>query len=155
MTFPDDKNVFKIKDLLKYFLKEITVNLSDNCINCNKKKYKIHKKINFNILNDILILSLQRMDPYLSVKNDAKVSFEDILDLIEFYDNEPNLKELKYQLFGIINHHGSITFGHYYSYIKLENVWFEFNDSNVNKLDSIEYISSKAYIFIYQKIRSK
>ncbi len=35
-----------------------------------KKRADIKKEIHFNILNDIVIFSLQRFDPFLSAKND-------------------------------------------------------------------------------------
>ena len=36
-------------------------------------------------------------------------------------------------LYDVKNHIGSLEFGHYYSYIKLnrENIWYEFNDIEV------------------------
>ena len=108
--------------------------MNDTCIKCNTKRHNIHKKINFNILNDIIIFTLLRLDPYLSIKKEAIVYFQDIIDLKEYYDNESILKDLKYQLFGIINHVGSINYGHYYSIIKLDNNWYEFNDSNIKKI---------------------
>ena len=150
-----EKKEFQLLDLVKDFLKEITINLNDTCIKCNTKRHNIHKKINFNILNDIIIFTLLRLDPYLSIKKEAIVYFQDIIDLKEYYDNESILKDLKYQLFGIINHVGSINYGHYYSIIKLDNNWYEFNDSNIKKLEKIEYNSSKSYIFFYKKVYPK
>ena len=79
-----------------------------------KKRANIIKEIHFNILNDIVIFSLQRFDPLLSAKNDAKLIFEDIIDLKEFYDNKDKQQLPKYTLFGIINHVGNLNYGHYY-----------------------------------------
>ncbi|OHT04632.1 hypothetical protein TRFO_27843 [Tritrichomonas foetus] len=39
----------------------------------------------------------------------------------------------KYDLTGIIIHHGSAEYGHYFSYIKTEDEWYCFNDSCVSK----------------------
>ncbi len=41
-----------------------------------------------------------------------------------------------YDLYAVINHIGSLEFGNYYSYIKLnrEKIWFKFNDIEVTEL---------------------
>ena len=82
------------------------------------------------------------MDLFLSSKNNAKLLFEDTIDLKEFYDNDDKQQLSKYKLFGIINHVGNLNYGHYYSYIKIENEWYEFNDSNIFKIDKLAYYSS-------------
>jgi ubiquitin C-terminal hydrolase len=43
-----------------------------------------------------------------------------------------------------------LDFGHYYSQCKLENSWFEFNDSKV-KLDSLNKESSNVYALFFEK----
>ncbi len=46
------------------------------------------KFINFNILKDVIIFSLQRFDPLLSSKNNAILTFPGIIDFKEFYDKD-------------------------------------------------------------------
>lgn len=40
--------------------------------------------------------------------------------------------DLKYDLYGIINHYGTLSFGHYVSIIKnlQENKWYKYDDSS-------------------------
>ena len=54
---------------------------------------------------------MQRFDPFLSAKNEAKLNFEDIIDLKEFYENKDKQQLPKYTLFSIINHVGNINYG--------------------------------------------
>ena len=73
----------------------------------------------------------------------------DIKDFIDFdfgYDNNS-----LYELYSIINHVGKIDFGHYYSYIKLndDNLWYEFDDSNVKLIGKELTDYDKAYILFY------
>ena len=57
----------------------------------------------------------------------------------------------KYNLIGIGNHSGSIDFGHYYAYIKINNSWYEFNDSFTSSCGGISLDSSGAYVLFYQR----
>ena len=138
--------------LIKEYLKEEIIEWGDECENCKKKNMKHHKKIKFSILNDILILSLQRFDPYLSMKSSIRVSFEDILDLKDFCDEDLYKLNTRYRLYGTINHIGNINYGHYYSYIKINDMWYEFNDSIVKKINYMEYNSSSVCVLFYEKI---
>ena len=61
-------------------------------------------------------------------------------------------KNLDYKLYGVINHFGNISFGHYNSLIKLNDIkkWVCFDDKNVTQLDKELHKISNAYILIYQ-----
>lgn len=111
----------------------------------------IKKKIRFNILNDFIIFSIQRFDPKLSIKNNIRINFEEIIDLNELCDCKEDNTSTQFKLFALINHIGSINYGHYYSLIKLEEGWYEFNDSN--KLNNIENYSTNVCILFYEKIK--
>ena len=71
-------------------------------------------------LPEIIILSIKRIDWILNIKNNTEIKFSEYLNLRRYIDNdfEKNNEE-SYSLIGIINHIGSLEFGHYYSLIKL------------------------------------
>ena len=52
----------------------------------NKKKTNIKKIIKFNILNKIIIFSIQRFDPLLSVKNESLIVYDEVIDLKPYSD---------------------------------------------------------------------
>lgn len=56
-----------------------------------------------------------------------------------------------YELFAIVNHTGSLNFGHYYSFINLkdQNKWLNFDDSKVFSIESVINNIDKAYILFY------
>ena len=61
-------------------------------------------------------------------------------------------KWYNYLLYSIENHSGTINFGHYYAYIKLnDKVWYEFNDSHVSKIGNINTSSTNVYTLFYKK----
>ena len=152
LLLPMKSREIDLISLIKEYLKEEIIDWSDECENCKNKSMKHHKKIKFSILNDILILSLQRFDPYLSMKSSIRVSFEDILDLKDFCDEDLYKLNTRYRLYGTINHIGNINYGHYYSYIKINDMWYEFNDSIVKKINYMEYNSSSVCVLFYEKI---
>jgi len=152
LLLPMKSREIDLISLIKEYLKEEIIEWGNECENCKKKNMKHHKKIKFSILNDILILSLQRFDPYLSMKSSIRVSFEDILDLKDFCDEDLYKLNTRYRLYGTINHIGNINYGHYYSYIKINDMWYEFNDSIVKKINYMEYNSSSVCVLFYEKI---
>jgi ubiquitin C-terminal hydrolase len=41
-----------------------------------------------------------------------------------------------YKLVGVVSHIGQgENYGHYISYIKIDSVWYEFNDDEITKID--------------------
>ena len=122
------------------------------CEKCKEKNLYHQKSIKFAKLPKILVLSIQRYN-YLSYgKSNKSVSFNEEIDLSSFIDRDlVKQKNTKYKLFGVSNHSGTLDFGHYYSYTKVNNSWYEFNDSSVYQR-SISYNSSNVYALFYELI---
>ena len=153
----EDKNIIKdikiieLEKLLTEYFKYEILEFETICENC--KKILNHKK-DLNIVRPpkILILSLQRINFHNKVKNECIVKIPENLDIKEFIDIDFGYDNNSlYELYSIINHIGKIDFDHYYSYIKLynDNLWYEFDDSNVKLIgkELIDY--DKAYILFY------
>ena len=143
-----------ISDLLKDYFEEERIKFETKCENCKKKEWHT-KKIKISQPPNILILSLQRQNPRTGTKNTSYVNFSDELNLSDYLDHECwNKNDAKYSLYGIGNHSGSIDFGHYYAYIKINNSWYEFNDSSVSSYSEGSRSSSTAYVLFYKKINA-
>lgn len=112
-----------------------------------RKKLKKNTKICY--LPQILVLHLKRWD-YTLRKNNKLITYQSNIDMFPFtmYNNA---ESCNYELFGIINHQGSVMGGHYYAYIKNNNQWLMFNDMTVSKVSNI--MSSDNYCFFYRKIK--
>ena len=144
-----------IKELLDDYFKGEKIKFESKCENCFKKE--IHKKkIKFSQPPNILILSLQRSNGRFLSKNTSPVFFPEYLDIRDYIDEEcGHGNDFFYCLYGIGNHSGSLDFGHYYAYIKLNDKdWYEYNDSSVYPLSSINNCSSSAYVLFY-KLKKK
>ena len=150
----------QIKDLLSSYLPKIKnsnshkKNIEDNNDNIqNNEIINISEKIilkKLASLPKILIISINRALLGKSlIKN--SVTFRDTLNMEEFIDSEilKNACPI-YKLFAVNECYGfSKKNGHYYSYIKISDKWFNFNDDKVTKEDpnfSSEFVVGLYYI---------
>ena len=56
-------------------------------------------------------------------------------------------------MFGVCNHSGSCLGGHYTSYVKNNDKWYHFNDTNISEINENNVISAKTYCLFYKKIK--
>jgi len=148
LIIPNTSNSISIEECIHYTFKE--ENMPDLWFDekSNTRK-KLIKHTHICYLPEILVLHLKRWD-YTLRKNNKLITYNENIDLYPFtlYNN---IQNCKYELFGIINHHGNVMGGHYYSYIKKNGQWYMFNDTNVSNISNI--ISSDNYCFFYRKIK--
>lgn len=146
-----DDNKQELKKLIKKNFEKDSFEWGTKCEKCGKKTiHEKESKISF--LPEILILSLQRINPRTRRKISSPVSFEDSIDLSSYVDKEcVGSMKTRYNLYGIGNHSGSIDFGHYFAYIKIDGNWIEFNDSFVSACGEISHSSSGAYVLFYKR----
>lgn len=83
-----------------------------------------------------------------------------------FLKNKEESSDSKYKLSGILVHSGSAESGHYYSYIKIGEQWFEFNDKSVSEFNIQNNLKNEcfgcaegkktrsAYMLFYEKVNS-
>ena len=84
-------------------------------------KKNIKKYLRFNILNEIIIFSIQKIGPMSATKNISNLIYDKILDLTCFTDSPYKDNNNSYKLFATIHHNGTISYGHYYSLICIED----------------------------------
>lgn len=117
----------------------------------DNKYYDIEKSLMIWKFPKILIIHLKRFT------NDGKkivnlIDFPiDNLDLTKYcigYDKKKSL----FSLVGICNHIGTLNSGHYYSYCKQGSEWYNFDDTNVSKINKDDIITKHAYCLFYKKI---
>ena len=124
-----------------------------NDIHCEKCQRKTMFKKNYEISrfpkHFIITLKRFKYTAYYRQKIHSLISFPlTDLDLSSHACEHINHHPL-YDLYGIVNHSGSLNGGHYYSVIKQENAWIKYDDSSAyeNK-DDLE--SKNVYILVYQ-----
>lgn len=126
----------------------------DNSVLCETTGEKVSAKKNlvFWCLPNILVIDIKRFNMSLN-KNATMIDFPlndlDLSDYVVGYDKH----SFVYDLYGVSNHIGTMTGGHYTSFIKnANNKWYHFNDSNVTEVQNIKQIvTPNAYCFFYRK----
>ena len=60
--------------------------------------------------------------------------------------------KLVYNCFGVINHIGSMHFGHYTAFAKNNGQWYKYDDSHVTKVEDLtSIVSEEAYVLFYER----
>jgi len=113
------------------------------------------KQLSFTTLPEVLCIHIKRFKyGNLSggTKQDEKISFQKNLEL----PLNTTGQSADYELIGIINHQGSsVNSGHYVSYVKRDDSWYEFNDSYVSQVPETMVLDVEAYILFYCRKKSQ
>jgi len=123
------------------------------CKECKDHKLA-QKQILIYELPKILILHLKRFETtHSSMRKDIRqIDFP--LEGLDLKDCLVRKEQNSiYDLYGVINHMGSIGGGHYTAYVHSPSFedWVEFDDENVQKLDKEQIVSKAAYVLFYRR----
>ena len=127
---------------------------SDNSWYCPKcKKHQLaKKKIDIYKPPSILIVHLKRFNNNEKISAEVDFPVNELLDISEYVVDPKEKDNCKYELFGVCNHSGSLSGGHYTAYAKNNGTWYYYNDSHVsNESYSMRIKSSEAYVLFYKK----
>ena len=145
-----------LKDLIHLFTNNDSLE-GDNKWNCpkskthlkSKKKLKIYKAPNY------LIIQLKRFksggynNSFNGEKNNMFVSYPtNNLDISNFIVG-PDKNNAKYDLYGVIEHIGSLNSGHYMAICKNDDKWVLYNDSIFEDINNP--VNGNAYILFYKR----
>ena len=123
------------------------------CSKC-KKHRRGYKQLEIFRLPRYLILQLKRFKNqfgfFSNSKNSALVDFPlEGLNLNKYLVG-PRNNDYIYDLISVSQHHGLSFGGHYTSVCKKENIWYKFDDEDVERIDKKRIVDSSAYILIYK-----
>lgn len=115
------------------------------CKTCNVDRVHIHRKI-IKSIGTALIIYLRRFQ---AVDSYAHVKVPQTLDISQFHEEAG-----KYSLYSMIQHTGSVSFGHYTCYAQTRNGWMSFNDSHARfEQPSKDYVNSSIlFVYVQDKI---
>jgi ubiquitin C-terminal hydrolase len=134
------------------FIKNELIEGENAWYNEDQKIYQnVQKKITFWSFPKVLVITLKRFSPCGQKKRNDFISIPFNLNLSK-YVNTLSLQEYKYNLFGICNHYGGVTDGHYTSTIlNSQNEWISFDDTVCEKIEDIDQvITDNAYCLFYR-----
>ena len=135
------KQYQSIKDCFDLFFEKESLEDPLSCNVCGVpqnfiKNYEIDK------LPYVLILSLKRF------KYNENINFK-LKQLITYPITDFELKNKKYDLYGVVYHFGSINSGHYTCAIKYKNRWVMCDDRRLFEIEEENVMSSSAYLLFY------
>jgi Ubiquitin carboxyl-terminal hydrolase len=125
---------------------------------CSKCKQHKQASICYSIREapNILIIHLKRFKKgggfFRKINEMVECPLTD-LNLAKYMSTEVDPASVKYDLYGVVNHHGSIGGGHYTACAREAKTdkWFEFDDSSVSAVKSESVITESAYILFYRR----
>lgn len=134
----------------------------DNKYNCNrwKRPQVAFMETTIYSLPKYLIIHLKRFGKDLYSRSVYHSKITDMveypvegLDLTEFLDASQAKQNAVYDLYGIINHWGNVSGGHYTATCKnpLNKQWYEFNDADVKPARETQLVSNSAYVLFYKR----
>jgi len=126
------------------------------CEKCNSRS-DAQRRTGFWQSPDVLVVLLKRF------QYSASVGFEKISASINFPKRDFSLKSSSYDLYGIVNHYGSLSSGHYTAICREESSgkWFMYNDHQVIPILSenidkeINNCSKSCYVLFYKRQGSR
>ena len=128
------------------------------CNKCNNFK-SASKKLSINKSPNYLIIHLKRFNiknslfsnKLSSEKNDCFIDFPiKNFDLSNNVDGKDKGNSI-YDLYGVIEHYGRLSYGHYIAKCKNFGKWYEFNDDRVCLINTDKIVTQNAYILFYKK----
>lgn len=69
-------------------------------------------------------------------------------------DPRTQLPPYRYDLYGVTNHYGNLSSGHYTAFIASNGGWMYCDDSSVKAVDPKQVVNQKAYVLFYKRVRS-
>ena len=146
-----------LNDCLMYFFSADELK-GDNMYSCEKCK-KLRNGLKFSrvtVLPDTLSIHLKRFrhDFAFSTKISSKVTFPLVdLDMSPWLHKDCLSQETRYDLTGVVCHHGTAGGGHYTAYALNPNneEWYEFDDATVTRVEPAQVLSAEAYVLFYRK----
>ena len=130
-----------LEDCLKLFLNKEKLEDLLSCPYCQLRQ-EFTKYYIFDKLPQVLIISLKRFKYASMYRNKINTFIKYPLENLEI-NNE------KFDLYAVINHFGTLNSGHYTSYVKIDNEWFNFDDSIFNVCNKEKIMNKNAYILFY------
>ena len=151
VPIPVDKSNITLQDCFNLFTQDETMDDDNKYQHPKTKEYiNVKRQCLFWNLPKIMIVCLKRFDNSrrkITSPVDIPIENLDLSSYLRGYNKKAN-----YRLVGISNHSGGVGGGHYYSYCRAENGnWYEFNDTNVSKIDESRIITPNAYVLFYKK----
>ncbi|KAF5389439.1 hypothetical protein D9757_004397 [Collybiopsis confluens] len=148
-----------------------------DCPRC-KTKRRASKALSLARLPPVLVIHLKRFEANgrFSDKIDTFVEFpvksldftslmppplpsgadQSLLNVGAGMDMDPRVQigPYKYDLYGVTNHYGNLSSGHYTAFVASRGGWLYYDDSSVKNVDVKQVVNQKAYVLFYKRVKA-
>jgi hypothetical protein len=132
--------------------------LNEDLLYCSKCKIQTNffKQYDFERLPTYLIIALKRFKftKMYKRKIDCLIDYPiydlDLYNYLVDYSMSKSKGYHTYDLYGVVNHMGSLGGGHYVSMMKQGSKWIKYDDSHTTEIDESLVKSNNGYILIYK-----
>lgn len=130
------------------------------CSSCSGKGDDIElrravKQLKLQTLPEVFIIHLKRFSiDHIVKKNSMHVKYHSPIDVRPYCTEQlsnDKRQSTRYSLFAVIQHIGTLNFGHYTAYIKMDDHWYKADDSWVTEVTEREALNQEAYILFYER----
>eukprot|EP00928_Gymnodinium_smaydae_P030946 TRINITY_DN22869_c0_g1_i1.p1 TRINITY_DN22869_c0_g1~~TRINITY_DN22869_c0_g1_i1.p1 ORF type:complete len:944 (+),score=202.04 TRINITY_DN22869_c0_g1_i1:27-2834(+) len=137
----------------------------EDWVRCSKtgEHERSTKKLDLWTVPDCLLVHLKRFGseqlsgPVEKIETLVQAPFH--LDLEPWLRGPVSERGATYELYAVVNHSGSLSFGHYTAYGRVgegeDRKWYLFNDSTVSIADEKDVVTQAAYILCYERVDRK
>jgi ubiquitin carboxyl-terminal hydrolase 8 len=120
------------------------------CDGCKTKKNAVLTTSLWTV-PDILIIHLKKFSCN-GKKIDKKIEFDiNKFEMSKYISKNNNKKNILFELYAVSNHSGNEQGGHYWSYCKRDDKWFNFNDSEVSEISEDRIICPENYVLFFKR----
>ncbi|GBM55720.1 Ubiquitin carboxyl-terminal hydrolase 8 [Araneus ventricosus] len=136
----------------EHFLKseKISGEAAWDCPKCKTKK-EAEKRLRICRVPEILVIQLKRFsyEGLWRRKLQTAVHFDFQFEVP--YEKNTEVYHRRYNLYGLVNHFGTLEGGHYTAYCNTSsNIWFKYDDHEVSEISSSNIRTPAAYILFYR-----
>ncbi|GAA5885256.1 hypothetical protein JCM16303_005975 [Sporobolomyces ruberrimus] len=160
------KDLTRLKDCLKSFTTAEKLPAKYDCAACGNPPEQASKRLSVTALPQVLCVQLKRFEHTNlagggGTKIDTFVQFPLELDMTPYLSSTLDYPTLahkspttqkRYNLLSVVAHEGSLSQGHYTTYVRGTDDFFHIDDDKVRRCGLKEVQSSKAYLLVYSRI---
>lgn len=150
----------RLEDCLQRFVDQEELD-RDNawyCPRCKSHTNAIKESL-VNKLPPVLVVHLRRFkkirtaNEFEAGKNESEIEIPLTIDMKPFVF-EP-AEDCRYELYGVVNHYGSLSKGHYTATVKSQDgTWIFYNDEKVSKMREKEVSTKAAYLAFFRRSKA-
>jgi len=133
-------------------IETLDVDVGYKCDKCNKA-VKAQKQLTIRQAPNVLSIQLKRFDlKFGGLKINKTVIFRETLELNRVMSKGLEQEDNTYDLYALIVHYGTTVYsGHYTSFVKIDGVWWLFDDKEIHIVDASIVLRQNAYLLYYKK----